>query len=85
MSRKRRTPKMSHAELIEIRLLRLAAAAVDLRDQLTPRQIAETPGLLTALEACDVLFDELGWGPLGVSGYSDEAGHFLNGRSRTYS
>jgi hypothetical protein len=69
---------MSTAELIEIRLLRLAAAAVDVRDQLTPRQIAETPALITVLEACDVLFEELGWGPLGPSENSNEARYFLN-------
>jgi len=60
MSRKRQRPKMSPAELIEIRLLRLAA------------------GLRAVLDACDVLFDELGWGPLGPSENADEVGHFLN-------
>jgi len=78
MTSERRRLKMSAEELVEIRLLRLAAAAVDVRDQLTPWQIAQTPSLLTVLEACDVLFDELGWGPLGVSENSDEASYFLN-------
>jgi hypothetical protein len=76
---------MSTEELVEIRLLRLAAAAVDVCDQMTPEEIENTPSLRAVLDACDVLFDELGWGPLGPSGYSDEAGHFLNGRGRTYS
>ncbi len=78
MSRKRRTPKMSPAELIEIRLLRLAAAAVDVCDQMTPEEIENTPSLRAVLDACDVLFDELGWGPLAPSENADEVGYFLN-------
>ncbi len=78
MSRKRRTPKMSPAELVEIRLLRLAAAAVDVCDQMTPQEIEMSPSLRAVLDACDVLFDELGWGPLGPSENADEAGYFLN-------
>ena len=78
MSRKPRTPKMSPAELIEIRLIRLAAAAVDVCDQMTAQEIEKAPSLRAVLDACDVLFDELGWGPLGPSENADEVGHFLN-------
>jgi hypothetical protein len=78
MARKRKIPKMSTEELLEIRLLRLAAAAVDVRDQMTAQEIEKTPSLLAVPDACDVLFDELGWGPLGPSENSDEAGYFLN-------
>ncbi len=78
MSRKRPSPKMSSEELLEIRLLRLAAAAVDVCDQMTPQEIENTPSLRAVLDACDVLFDDLGWGPLGPSENSDEAGYFLN-------
>lgn len=69
---------MSPAELIEIRLLRLAAAAVDVCDQMTPEEIENTPSLRAVLDACDVLFDELGWGPLGPSENADEVGYVLN-------
>ncbi len=78
MSRERRKPKMSTEELVEIRLLRLAAAAVDVCDQMTPEEIENTPSLHAVLDACDVLFDELGWGPLGPSENADEVGYFLN-------
>ncbi|HMK70013.1 MAG TPA: hypothetical protein VK442_03475 [Xanthobacteraceae bacterium] len=83
MASKQRRRKMSTEELVEIRLLRLAAAAVDVCDQMTLEEIENTPSLVAVLEACDVLFDELGWGPLEPSGYSDGAGGFLNGRGRT--
>jgi hypothetical protein len=69
---------MSTEELVEIRLLRLAAAAVDVCDQMTPEEIGNTSSLRAVLDACDVLFDELGWGPLGPSENADEVGYFLN-------
>jgi len=69
---------MSTEELVEIRLLRLAAAAVDVCDQMTPQEIEMSPSLRAVLDACDVLFDELGSGPLGPSENADEAGYFLN-------
>lgn len=78
MASKRRRPKMSTEELVEIRLLRLAAAAVDVCDQMTAQEIENTPSLRAVLDACDVLFDELGWGPLGPSENADEVGYFLN-------
>lgn len=85
MTGKRRKPKLSTTELAEIRLLRLAAAAVDVRDQLTPQEIAKIPSLLTVLEACDVLFGELGWGPSGPARHCNGAGHHLNGAGSTSS
>ncbi|MFY9895270.1 MAG: hypothetical protein WAK63_14185 [Xanthobacteraceae bacterium] len=69
---------MSTEELVEIRLLRLAAAAVDVCDQMTPQEIEQSPSLRAVLDACDILFDELGWGPLEPSENSDEARYFLN-------
>jgi hypothetical protein len=47
---------------IELKILRLAADAADLRRQLNPRELAGAPRLAAALDACDALFEELGWG-----------------------
>jgi hypothetical protein len=43
-------------------MLQLAAAAADLRRQLTPQELAKAPRLVAVLDACDALFEELGWG-----------------------
>ncbi len=43
-------------------MLRLAAIAVDLRGQITPHEKARAPSLVAVLDACDALFEELGWG-----------------------
>lgn len=53
---------------VELMILRLAAAAVDIRGQLTPREISKNSNLARALDACEALFEELGWGPEQVNG-----------------
>jgi hypothetical protein len=53
---------MSTAQYVELSMLRLAAIAVDLRGQLTPREKAKAPSMVPVLDACDALFEELGWG-----------------------
>jgi hypothetical protein len=50
------------SDLTELTILRLAAIAVDLRVQLTPERLAKAPSLITVLDACDRVFEELGWG-----------------------
>jgi hypothetical protein len=40
----------------ELKMLQLAASAADLRRQV------KAPRLAAALDACDALFEELGWG-----------------------
>lgn len=52
----------SDAEFTELMMLRLAAMAVDLRGQLTPAEFSKAPSLVFVLDACDLLFKELGWG-----------------------
>jgi hypothetical protein len=59
MSKSKRVPA---SDLTELTILRLAAIAVDLRGQLTPERMARAPSLITVLDACDRVFDELGWG-----------------------
>jgi hypothetical protein len=51
---------------IELRVLRLAALAVELRRE-SADQIVTIPGLPRALDACGALFDELGWGEMPVT------------------
>jgi hypothetical protein len=46
---------------MELRVLRLAADAADIRRDLTPEQ-AKCPNLTAALDACEALFAALGWG-----------------------
>jgi hypothetical protein len=46
----------------ELKVLQLAASAADLRRQVTARELAKAPRLAAALDACDALFEELGWG-----------------------
>jgi hypothetical protein len=62
---------------IELMILRLAAAAVDIRGQLTPREISKKSNLTRALDACEALFDELGWGPEQANGSSKANYNFL--------
>jgi len=59
MSKSKQVPVSDDTELT---ILRLAAIAVDLRGQLTPERMAKAPSLITVLDACDRVFDELGWG-----------------------
>jgi hypothetical protein len=55
--------KVRHSPAVEmeLRVLRLAADAADIRRDLTPEQ-AKCPNLTAALDACEALFDALGWG-----------------------
>jgi hypothetical protein len=46
---------------IQLLILRLAAVAVDLRRE-AANEIEYIPSLRGALDACDALFEELGWG-----------------------
>jgi hypothetical protein len=58
MARSRRSAAFD----MELKMLQLAAFAADLRRQLTPEELAKTPRLVAVLDACDALFEELGWG-----------------------
>jgi hypothetical protein len=61
---------------MELKMLRLAADAADLRRQLTPSYLARVPRLAAALDACEALFEELGWGnPSDPPGHDDEFDH----------
>jgi hypothetical protein len=63
----RRSPVVA----IELRVLRLAADAADIRRDLGPHELAKSAQLATALEACEALFEAMGWGRLNDS--DDEA------------
>jgi hypothetical protein len=56
--------KAGHAPAVavELRALRLAADAADIRREFTPQQLAKCGPLAAALDACEALFDALGWG-----------------------
>ncbi len=61
---------------IELKMLRLAADAADLRRLLTPQDLSKAPRLAAALDACDAVFEELGWGnPSEPPGPYDEFEH----------
>jgi hypothetical protein len=62
MANDRQTAALSSAQYVELSMLRLAAIAIDLRGQLTPHERAKAPSLKAVLDACDALFEELGWG-----------------------
>jgi hypothetical protein len=47
---------------MELKMLRLAADAADLRREVPPQQLAQWARLAAALDACEALFEELGWG-----------------------
>jgi hypothetical protein len=67
---------MAPAVDVELKLLRLAADAVDLRRQLSPSYLARAPRLEAALDACEALFEALGWGkPSEPPGQDDESDH----------
>jgi hypothetical protein len=53
--------RQSPAVAMELRVLRLAADAADIRRDLTLQQ-AKCPHLTAALDACEALFEALGWG-----------------------
>jgi len=59
---------------MELKMLRLAADAADLRRLLTRQDLVRAPRLAAALEACEGLFEELGWGdPSEPPGQDDES------------
>ena len=58
MAKSRVREKASAREFVKLRTQRLAALAVDLRGQLPAKVAADRP-VLTALDACDALFDDL--------------------------
>jgi hypothetical protein len=62
MARNRR----SAAADMELKMLQLAAFAADLRRQLSAQELAKAPRLAAVLDACDALFEELGWGDPSV-------------------
>jgi hypothetical protein len=57
-ARVRRSPAIA----MELRMLRLAADAADIRQDLEPHVLAKYPELAAALEACEALFKSMGWG-----------------------
>lgn len=78
MADDRHTSAMSSAQYVELSMLRLAAIAIDLRGQLTPHERARAPSLGALLDACDALFEELGWGrPSASLPDADRADHYL--------
>jgi hypothetical protein len=50
------------AHFTELNILRLAAMALDLRGSLTPYVQKQAPSLVTALDAFELVFEEMGWG-----------------------
>jgi hypothetical protein len=61
--------RRSPAVAMELRVLRLAADAADIRRDLGPHELAKCAHLATALEACEALFEAMGWGrPNGADG-----------------
>jgi len=52
----------SPAVAMELRVLRLAADAADIRKDLRPQELAKCARLTAALDACEALFDAMGWG-----------------------
>lgn len=64
------TGKDRHAPAvaIELRVLRLAADAADIRREFTAQQLAKYQPLSAALDACEALFEALGWGGAQVHG-----------------
>jgi hypothetical protein len=57
-----KSKELPDSDLTELTILRLAAIAVDLRGQLTPERLAKAPSLISVLDACARVFEELGWG-----------------------
>ena len=57
-SKARQSPTVA----LELRVLRLAADAADIRRDFTPQQLAKCEPLTAALDACEALFEALGWG-----------------------
>jgi len=47
---------------MELRVLRLAADAADIRKDLSPQELAKCARLTASLDACEALFEAMGWG-----------------------
>jgi len=78
VAKKRVIPKNGVSPTIdmELKMLRWAADAADLRRLLTRQDLAKAPRLAAALDACDAVFEELGWGnPSEPPGPYDEFDH----------
>jgi hypothetical protein len=61
---------------MELRVLRLAADAADIRRDFTPQQVAKCGPLAAALDACEALFEALGWGGAEAQAHAAESsGH----------
>jgi hypothetical protein len=65
--------RRSAAVEMELKMLQLAASAADLRRQLSAEELAKAPRLVAALDACDALFEELGWGDPSAPPDEDES------------
>jgi hypothetical protein len=57
-ARVRRSPAL----VMELRVLRLAADAAEIRQDLGSHELAKCPQLSAALDACETLFETMGWG-----------------------
>ncbi len=57
-ARVRRSPAVA----MELRVLRLAADAAEIRQDLGAHELSKCPRLAAALEACEALFESMGWG-----------------------
>jgi hypothetical protein len=70
------TARHSPSVAIELRALRLAADAADIRRDFTPQQLAKCGPLPAALDACEALFEALGWGVAqGQEQPAENSGH----------
>jgi hypothetical protein len=47
---------------MELRVLRLAADAVEIKQDIGAHELANCPYVAAALEACEALFESMGWG-----------------------
>ena len=52
----------SPAVAMELRLLRLAADATGIRKDISPQELAKCSRVRAALDACEALFEAMGWG-----------------------
>ena len=57
-----KAPAKAPAVAMERRVLRLAADAADIRKDLSPQELAKCARLTAALDACEALFEAMGWG-----------------------
>jgi hypothetical protein len=54
----RRSPALA----MELRVLRLAADAVEIKKDIASHDLANCPYVAAALKACEALFESMGWG-----------------------